>query len=585
MLDATPTAGYNRAFVFSENAMRTSQYLLATEKETPNDAELVSHQLMLRAGLIRKVASGIYTWLPTGLRVLHNVMRIVREEMEQTGAVEMLMPNILPAELIQESDRWEKFGPDLLKIQDRHQRNFCFGPTHEEVITDIARREIRSYKQLPLNLYQIQTKFRDEIRPRFGVMRGREFVMKDAYSFHTNEDSLQQTYQAMHDAYLRILKRLGLKARAVIADSGAIGGETSHEFQVLANAGEDDIFYSDTGDYAANVEKATSKAPEQSRPEPTQALEIFATPEAKTITGLCEQFGFQPEQTVKTMLGKNADGQFFAFILRGDHTMNEIKVAKLPQVGGTLTLATEQEIKTLMGAGPGSLGPVNCTATVIVDRDAAVLADFSCGANQEGHHFKGVNWDRDITEYHVADIRNVVEGDSSPDGQGTLKRTRGIEVGHIFQLGAHYSAKMGATVLNELGKPTTLLMGCYGFGISRIIAAAIEQHHDDRGIIWPKEMAPFMVVLVPIQYEKSTAVKTKTDALYATLRDKGITVLLDDRQERPGVRFADMDLLGIPHRLVISDKNLDNAMIEYKGRHCQEPELLSTDEAILRVLS
>ena len=571
------------ALLLTVHCMRTSQYLLATEKQTPNDAELVSHQLMLRAGLIRKLASGVYTWLPTGLRVLHNVTRVVREEMQRAGAVEMLMPNILPAELIQESDRWDKFGPDLLKIKDRHQRDFCFGPTHEEVITDIARREIRSYKQLPLNLFQIQTKFRDEIRPRFGVMRAREFVMKDAYSFHTNEDSLQQTYQVMREAYSRTLKRLGLEARAVIADSGAIGGETSHEFQVLANAGEDDIFYSDASDYAANIEKATCAAPSQARPEATQALKEFATPDIKTIAALCKQLAIKPAQTVKTMIGKNAQGDFFAFVLRGDHTLNEIKAAKLAQVAGTLTLANDQEIKALMGAGPGSLGPVNCKTTVIVDRDAAVLADFSCGANKDGYHFKGVNWDRDVTNYQVADIRNVVEGDPSPDGKGILKRTRGIEVGHIFQLGTHYSAIMGASVLNEAGKATPLLMGCYGFGVSRIIAAAIEQHHDAHGIIWPKEMAPFSVAIVPIQYDRSAAVKAKTDEIYAMLTAQGIEVLLDDRHERPGVRFADMDLLGMPHRLVISDKNLDNALIEYKGRHCQEPELLTINEAILRV--
>jgi len=564
--------------------MRTTQYLLATEKETPNDADLVSHQLMLRAGLIRKLASGVYTWLPTGLRVLHKVMQIVREEMVRAGAVEILMPNILPAELIRESDRWEKFGPDLLKIKDRHERNFCFGPTHEEVITDIARREIRSYKQLPLNLFQIQTKFRDEIRPRFGVMRGREFVMKDAYSFHTSEDSLKQTYQLMYDAYLKIFQRLGLEARAVIADSGAIGGETSHEFQVLSKAGQDDIFYSDTSDYSANIEKATCAAPAQTRPKPTQVLKAFATPNAKTITALCEQFDIQLEQTVKTIIGKNKQGQYFAFILRGDHTINIIKAAQLLQIGGTLELASDEEIKNFMGVGLDSLGPVNCKAKVIVDRDAAILADFFCGASKEDYHFKGVNWDRDVTEYQVADIRNVIAGDPSPDGKGTLKHTRGIEIGHIFQLGTHYSTKMGASVLNESGKAIPLLMGCYGFGISRIIAATIEQHHDDRGIIWPIEMSPFSVAIVPLQYEKSAAVKAKTEEIYAMLTTQGIEVLLDDRNERPGVRFADMDLLGIPHRLVISDKNLDNDLIEYKGRNCQESEFLSVGKVISKVL-
>jgi len=562
--------------------MRTSNYLLATEKETPNDAELISHQLMLRAGLIRKVAAGIYTWLPTGVRVLHKVMQIVREEMNRAGAVETLMPNILPRELTDEVGRWERFGPELLKMTDRHEREFCFGPTHEEIITDIARREIRSYKQLPINLYQIQTKFRDEIRPRFGVMRGREFVMKDAYSFHTTDTSLKETYQAMFNAYTRILERLGLEARAVIADSGAIGGETSHEFQVLAGAGEDDIFYSDQSDYAANVEKATALCNDK-RPAPSAEIAEVDTPNITTIAALCELLSTAPQQTVKTMIGKNAEGQLFALILRGDHTLNEVKVANLEAMGGHFDMATETEIRSAMGASPGSLGPYNCELPIVVDHSAAALADFSCGANQDGKHLTGINWDRDITNYTIADIRNVVAGDLSPDGKGTLQHTKGIEVGHIFQLGTHYAEPMKANVLGENGKPVSLTMGCYGFGISRVIAAAIEQHHDARGIVWPQSMAPFQVAIVPIKYNESERVKKATDAFYSELNDMGVDVLLDDRKERPGVKFADIDLVGITHRVVISDKNLDNAQVEYKVRRSQESELLTQAQCLAQI--
>lgn len=564
--------------------MRTSHYLLATEKETPNDAVLISHQLMLRAGLIRKSAAGIYTWLPTGWRVLRKVEAIVRQEMEKAGAIELNMPCVIPADLWQESGRWAKYGPELLRIQDRHDREFCFGPTHEEVITDIFRKEVRSYKQLPLNLFQIQTKFRDEIRPRFGVMRGREFMMKDAYSFHLTADSLQTTYDQMHQAYLAICQRLGLEARAVIADSGSIGGERSHEFQVIAAAGEDDIFYSDTGEYAANIEKASALAPQTQRAKPTETLTEFDTPGLKTIAALGNAFDIPVEKSLKTMIGKNAEGDCFALILRGDHELNEIKVSRLPQMKGTFTLATEADIKANFKAGKGSLGPVNCPIPVIVDRDAAIVSDFVCGANQDDKHFKGGNWDRDIQDYEVADIRNVVVGDASPDGKGTLKQAKGIEIGHIFQLDDVYSTKMNAQVLDQDGQKQTVLMGCYGFGITRVVAAAIEQHHDEQGIVWPQAMAPFQVAIVPIHYHRSETVRAFTDTLYHDLSTQGIEVLLDDRNERPGALFADMDLIGIPHRLVISDKNLDNGSVEYKARKQQDSSLLSADQALAHIL-
>lgn len=565
--------------------MRTSQYLLATQKEVPTDAELASHRLMLRAGLIRQEAAGIYVWLPTGWRVIRKVENILREEMAHAGAVEINMPCVIQAELWQESQRWEKYGPELLRISDRHEREFCFGPTHEEVVTDIARKTIRSYKQLPLNLYQIQTKFRDEIRPRFGVMRGREFIMKDAYSFHLTQDSLQASYQKMHQAYLNTCKRLGLAARAVIADSGSIGGESSHEFQVLAQAGEDDIFYSDKSDYAANVEKASAAAPKNKRPEPSEELALFDTPGLKTIAALGKAHNIPVERSLKTMVGKNAKGDFFALILRGDHTLNEIKAAKLPQMHGEFTLATEAEIRKIFQAGPGSLGPVKCPVPIIADRDAAVVADFVCGANQDDKHYRGVNWERDVKKYSVADLRNVVVGDASPDGKGTLQHAKGIEVGHIFQLGDVYSAKMKATVLDETGKAKPFIMGCYGFGVSRVVAAAIEQHHDERGIIWPDAMAPFRVAIVPIKYDSSDRVRQFVDTLYQQLLEHNIEVLLDDRSERPGVMFADMDLIGIPHRLVISDKTLDNDHVEYQRRgHSDGPDNIRCDQVLTHLL-
>lgn len=560
--------------------MRLSHYLLATTKEAPKDAEVISHQLMLRAGLIRKLAAGLYVWLPLGLRVLQKVTQVVREEMNKTGALEMLMPNVIPAELWMESGRWQKYGPELLRLTDRHEREFCFGPTHEEVVTDIARRELKSYKQLPLNLYQIQIKFRDEIRPRFGVMRGREFWMKDAYSFHVDQISLQKTYEAMYDAYTSIFTRLGLKFRAVEADTGSIGGSGSHEFQVLADVGEDLIFYSTESTYAANIEKATCLMPTGKRREPGEVLSEFATPNAKTILALEEQFQIPAHQSVKTLIAKNAQGEFFAFILRGDHMLNEIKAQKLPCMQDVFEMATETEIVKLFSASPGSLGPVNCPIPVIIDRDAAILSDFVAGANRNGWHYRGINWERDVPQYEISDLRNVVEGDMSPDGQGILKSTRGIEVGHIFQLKDKYSAALKMTVLNEKGEGITPLMGCYGIGITRVIAAAIEQHHDARGILWPAEMAPFQVAIVPIRYQDDQAVKETADRLYAALLKQGVEVVMDDRDERPGVKFADLDLIGVPHRLVVSEKLLANQQIEYKCRLHSESVLWPLSSAL-----
>jgi prolyl-tRNA synthetase len=561
---------WQNGFFSEKDFMRLAHYLLATSKEAPKDTDLISHELMLRAGLIRKLASGIYTWLPLGWRVLRKVEEIMRQEMDAIGAQELLMPNVIPAELWQESYRWEKYGPELLRLQDRHERKFCFGPTHEEVITDICRREIKSYRQLPMNLYQIQIKFRDEIRPRFGVMRGREFVMKDAYSFHLNKESLQETYTAMYQAYLKFFKRLGLEVRAVEADSGAIGGSITHEFHVLASVGEDDIFYADTGTYAANVEQATSLPPQVQRPAASTALTLFDTPEAKTIKDLTEQFNIPATSSVKTMIGKNAQGKFFAFVLRGDHELNEIKAKKLSEMNDHFELATQEEIFNIFSAHAGSLGPVHCPLPIFVDRDAAVLADFVVGANRDGQHYKGVNWDRDIKNYQVCDLRKVVIGDRSPDGQGSLKHARGIEVGHIFQLGDRYSQAMNCVVLNETGASIPLQMGCYGIGITRVIAAAIEQHHDAKGILWPTEMAPFQVAIVPIQYQQNEQVKKISDELYQKLQQLHIEVVLDDRDERPGIKFADMDLIGIPHRIVISDKLLAEQKVEYKARNSAE---------------
>ncbi|OGO92426.1 MAG: proline--tRNA ligase [Coxiella sp. RIFCSPHIGHO2_12_FULL_42_15] len=546
--------------------MLVSHYLLATVKEIPADAELISHRLMLRAGMIRKLASGLYTWLPLGLKVLQKIEAIVRAEMNASGALEILMPSVHPAELWQESARWEKYGAELLRFTDRHHREFCYGPTHEEVVTDVARRELKSYKQLPVNFYQMQTKFRDEIRPRFGVMRAREFMMKDAYSFDIDMASMQRTYQKMYDTYTKIFTRLGLKFRAVLADTGSIGGSFSHEFQVLANSGEDLIVYSDGSDYAANIEKAEAKAPTEKRASATQALKKVATPNVKTIQQLCNAFKIKAADSVKTLIAKNEKNQLVALVLRGDHELNEIKAAHLKGMSDPLQLANEEEVRQALGCGFGSLGVVNLAIPFVVDRDAAQLIDFSCGANEEGFHYFGVNWERDIQLQQVADIRKVCEGDTSPDGKGTLRFARGIEVGHVFQLGTRYSDQMNCLVLNEQGKSVPLVMGCYGLGISRVVAAAIEQNHDEFGIVWPMAMAPFHVALIPMKMHKSADVHKAVMDIYQQLTAVGVEVLLDDRDERPGVMFADMDLIGIPHRLVIGEKGLVEGQVEYKAR-------------------
>ncbi len=551
--------------------MRASRYLIATVKETPADAEIVSHKLMLRAGLIRKLAAGLYTWLPMGLRILRKVEAIVREEMNRAGAQEVLMPAVQPAELWQESGRWDQMGDEMLRLKDRHEREFCFGPTHEEIITDLCRNELRSYKQLPANFYQIQTKFRDERRPRFGVMRAREFLMKDAYSFHLDEESLKETYRVMHDAYCRIFDRLGLQYRPVLADTGAIGGTGSHEFHVLADSGEDAIAFSDSSDYAANVEMAEALAPAGGRPAASEELRLVDTPNAKTIAELVEQFKQPIEKTVKTLVVQGREGGLVALLVRGDHELNVIKAAKLPQVASPLVMASEAEIRAAVGAGPGSLGPIKLPLPIIADRTVAQMADFSAGANVDGKHYFGINWERDLPLAEVADIRNVVEGDPSPDGQGKLQIKRGIEVGHIFQLGKKYSEAMKATVLAENGQAATMTMGCYGIGVSRVVAAAIEQNHDERGIVWPEAIAPFQVALVPIGLHKSERLAAAADQLYQQLQDAGFEVLFDDRKERTGVMFADIDLVGIPHRLVLSERGLDAGTIEYKGRRDAEP--------------
>ena len=549
--------------------MRTSQYLLSTLKETPADAEVISHQLMLRAGMIRKLASGLYTWLPTGVRVLKKVENIVREEMNNAGAIEVLMPVVQPSELWQESGRWEQYGPELLRIADRGDRPFVLGPTHEEVITDLIRNELSSYKQLPLNFYQIQTKFRDEVRPRFGVMRSREFLMKDAYSFHTSQESLQETYDAMYAAYSKIFSRMGLDFRAVQADTGSIGGSASHEFQVLAQSGEDDVVFSDTSDYAANIELAEAIAPKEPRAAATQEMTLVDTPNAKTIAELVEQFNLPIEKTVKTLLVKAVEGSSFplvALLVRGDHELNEVKAEKLPQVASPLTFATEEEIRAVVKAGPGSLGPVNMPIPVVIDRTVTAMSDFAAGANIDGKHYFGINWDRDVATPEIADIRNVVAGDPSPDGQGTLLIKRGIEVGHIFQLGTKYSEALKASVQGEDGRNQILTMGCYGIGISRLLGAAIEQGHDDKGIIWPDSIAPFTVVICPVGYDKSEEVQKASNELYGRLREAGIDVILDDRGLRPGVMFADWELIGVPHRVTIGDRGLKNGEVEYAHR-------------------
>ena len=550
--------------------MRASQLLIATLKETPNDAQVISHQLMLRAGLVRSLSSGLHTWLPVGLRVLRKVERIVREEMDKAGAQEVLMPAIQPAELWQESGRWEKYGKELLRLHDRHNREFCVGPTHEEVITDMVRKELRSYKQLPVNFYQVQTKFRDEIRPRFGVMRSREFIMKDAYSFHLTQESLQQTYAVMHQAYTHIFNRIGLNFRSVIADNGSIGGSGSHEFHVLANSGEDDIVFSDTSDYAANIEKAEALPTATVRAAATEALRLVDTPDIKTIEQLVAALNLSIEKTVKTLIVKAAEGGLIALVVRGDHALNEIKAGNLPQVASPLEMASDAEITAAIGAAAGSIGPIGLTIPCIIDRSVALMSDFAAGANQDDKHYLGINWERDLPLAEVADLRNVVEGDPSPDGQGKLQIKRGIEVGHIFQLGKQYSQAMNATVLDENGKAATLLMGCYGIGVTRVVAAAIEQNHDEAGIIWPAAIAPFEVALVPMNAHKSELVKETSEQLYKDLQAVGIDVLLDDREGRPGFKFADLELMGIPHRIVIGERSLNEGELEYKGRRDAE---------------
>ncbi|TXS96568.1 proline--tRNA ligase [Parahaliea maris] len=566
--------------------MRTSEYLITTLKETPADAEVISHQLMLRAGLIRKLASGLYTWLPLGLKVLRKVENVVREEMEAAGALEVSMPVVQPAELWQESGRWEQYGPELLRIQDRHSRDFCLGPTHEEVITDIVRNEIKSYKQLPLNLFQIQTKVRDEIRPRFGIMRSREFLMKDAYSFHADHASLEQTYQVMHRSYSNVFTRLGLEFRPVIADTGSIGGSASHEFHVLANSGEDDIAFSNQSDYAANVEMAEAVAPAGERPAPSADMAEVATPGVKTIEDLAVFLDVDAATTVKTLVvAGEEEGELVALVLRGDHSLNEIKAEKLAGIANPLQMAEEADVRKALGAGFGSLGPVGLSIPVIVDRSAAHLADFVCGANRDEVHLSGVNWERDCPLARVEDLREVVEGDPSPDGQGQLQIKRGIEVGHIFQLGTKYSEAMNASVLDENGKSVTMSMGCYGIGVSRIVASAIEQNHDDKGIIWPAAMAPFELVIVPLNMQKSEAVAECAQSLYQQFRKAGVDVLLDDRNERPGVKFADMELIGIPHRIVVGDRALAEGQLEYKGRRDEEPALLARDDTFDTVMA
>lgn len=565
--------------------MRSSKLLLATLRENPSDAEVISHQLMLRAGMIRKLAAGLYTWLPLGLRAFRKVEKIVREEMDRSGAQEVLMPVVQPAELWEESKRYVLYGPELCRFKDRHDRPFVLGPTHEEVITDLIRQNVFSYKQLPANFYQIQTKFRDEIRPRFGLMRAREFTMKDAYSFHMTQECLQKTYDLMHETYCRIFTRLGLDFRPVQADTGSIGGTGSHEFHVLAESGEDYIAFSNESDFAANIEKAEAVAPATPRPAANAALQLVDTPTQKTIEEVCELLKIAAAQTLKTLIvhaNKSAEDKtqpLIALMLRGDHSLNEIKAEKLEGVASPLTMASDEEIRAI-GCATGFIGPVGLTIPMIVDRSAAVLADFVSGANQTGKHYIGTNWERDAALTRIEDIRNVLAGDPSPDGKGTIIIKKGIEVGHIFQLGTKYSEALNATVLNEQGKAHTMIMGCYGIGVSRVVAAAIEQNNDANGIIWPDAIAPYHIALVPMMAHKSVRVAETTEKLYTELQQAGFDVLMDDRNERPGVKFADMELIGIPHRVVIGDKGLENAQVEYKGRRDEASQMINLDQLI-----
>lgn len=560
--------------------MRTSQLLLATLREAPADAEIASHKYMLRAGMVRQLASGIYTWLPLGLRVLRKVEAIVREEMNNSGAQEVLMSGVQPAELWQESGRWEQYGPELLRLNDRHERDFCLGPTHEEIITDMVRKEIRSYKQLPANFYQIQTKFRDEVRPRFGIMRSREFLMKDAYSFHLDQASLDETYAAMHDAYCNIFSRCGLDYRAVWADSGSIGGNKSQEFHVLADSGEDQIVFAKNSDFAANMEMAIAPTVPAERATATQEMEKVETPNQHTIDEVSQFFDVPASQCLKTLIVEGEDEQLVAFILRGDHELNKVKAEKVEGVATPLRMANDKAIQAQLGCKIGSIGPIGLSIKTVVDNSAANVADFVCGANEDGFHLKGVNWERDAEIQNTADIRNIQVGEAAEDGSGEVDIAQGIEVGHIFQLGTKYSKAMNAQVLNENGERQAMIMGCYGIGVSRVVAAAIEQNHDDRGIIWPKAIAPFTLSLIPINMHKSQRLRDAVMPLYEELKAKDIDVLLDDRKERPGVMFSDWELIGIPHRLVFSEKGLDAGEIEYKARTDEENTMIKLEEAV-----
>jgi len=565
--------------------MRVSKFPLSTLKETPADAEIISHQLMLRAGLIRRLASGMYTWLPLGIRVLRKVENIVRDEMQKVDALEVLMPGVQPAELWQESGRWDEYGPELLRLHDRHQREFCLGPTHEEIITDLARRELSSYKQLPLTWFQIQTKFRDEIRPRFGVMRSREFIMKDAYSFHISQQSLQQTYDLMHQAYTNIFTRFGLDFRPVMADSGSIGGTGSHEFHVLADSGEDAIAFSSGSNYAANIEKAAALPPQGKRAEASEGKTTVETPGKHSIEDVSDFLGVDTRRCLKTLLVDGAEeNTVVALVLRGDHELNEIKAEQLEQVATPLNFASEEQVKAAAGCEPGSVGP-DLKITVIADHSATHVANFICGANENGKHFQGANWGRDLAEPITADLRNVVEGDNSPDGKGTLSIVRGIEVGHIFQLGDKYSEKLQATVLDENGAKKTMTMGCYGIGVTRVVAAAIEQNHDDNGIIWPQNIAPFDVALAPINMQKSERLKDAAEKIYKELTDAGLEVLMFDQKERLGSMLANIELIGIPHRLVLGERGLDDTKIEYKGRTDKDKQEIELDNIVNFLLS
>jgi prolyl-tRNA synthetase len=563
--------------------MKSSDFLISTVKEAPNDAQIISHQLMIRAGLISKLASGLYSYLPMGLRIIQKVEKIIREEMNKSKALEVLMPVAQPAEIWKESKRWEEYGPELLRFKDRHDRDFCLGPTHEEVITKIAKQYLRSYKQLPINLYQIQTKFRDEIRPRFGVMRSREFIMKDAYSFHIDEQSLNETYQLMHQTYCNIFDRIGFDYRPVLADSGTIGGDSSHEFHVLAESGEDAICFSDGSDYAANIERVET-LPQGEPKSAEKALELVETPGVKTIADVCNLLKVEPINSIKTLIVEGNDNNLVALVLRGDHELNEVKASKIDGVKQPLQMAEEVVVKKQLGCSFGSIGVVNLEIPVIVDFAAAALSDFICGANEDDKHFVGVNWGRDTKKIIASDLRIVVSGDPSPDGKGNLEIKRGIEVGHIFQLGTKYSDSMNANVIGEDGRSVNMNMGCYGIGVTRIIAASIEQNHDDRGIIFPEAIAPFQLVIVPINYNKSSRVKALADQLYMDCIEQNIEVLLDDRKERPGIMFADSELIGIPHRLVISDTHADNGKIEYKSRKMPDKVEVDFNEVVSYIL-